>query len=188
MILLIILGAFFVIILLWAIGTYNGLISKRNQVEYSYSGIDVQLKQRRDLIPNLVAAVQEYMKHERGILERVTELRSKIMQGGHGDKERFAMENEMGSLLGRINVAIENYPDLKANENVMQLQRSLNEVEAQIAASRRAFNASVMILNNAIEMFPSNIIAGAMNLERRESFDIPAAERENVDVGALFNR
>ena len=172
---------------IWAIAAYNGLISKKNQVEYAFAGIDVQLKKRRDLIPNLVASVKEYMKHERELLENITALRSQVMKEDIGDGERFQAENLLGSALGQLRVAIENYPDLKANQNVMDLQRSLNEVESQIAASRRAYNASVMSLNNGIEMFPSNIIAGMMRLEKRQSFEIPAEERENVDVGGLFN-
>lgn len=176
------------VIAIWAIAAYNGLIGKKNNAEESFSGIDVQLKKRWDLIPNLVAAVKEYMSHEREILEKITELRSKVMQDDVSGQERFGLENQIGSMLGRLKVAVEAYPDLKANTNVMELQHSLNEVEAQISASRRAYNAAVKSLNNGIEMFPSNIMANIMKLEPWEFFEIPREERENVDVGALFDK
>ncbi|NNE55679.1 MAG: LemA family protein [Flavobacteriales bacterium] len=184
---IIILLGLVVFFAIWVVSMYNGLIGKKNQVEYAFAGIDVQLKKRRDLIPNLVAAVKEYMKHERELLENITALRSQVMSPNISDKERFAAENQLGKQLGKLQIAIENYPDLKANTNVMDLQRNLTEVESQIAASRRAYNASVMSYNNGLEMFPSNIIAGMMRLERKEPFEIPAEERENVDVSDLFN-
>lgn len=176
------------IIFLWGIATYNGLISKKNGVEYAFSSIDVMLKKRRDLIPNLVSSVKEYMGHERELLTKVTELRSQIIKAEEGgsEQERFNLENKLGGLLGQIRVAVEAYPDLKANQNFLQLQASLNEIEEQISASRRAFNGSVYEFNNAIEMFPSNIIAGMMNLTRKASFEIPPEERENVNVGEMF--
>ncbi len=182
-----ILIAVAVLFLFWAIGTYNGLINKKNKVEYAYSSIDVMLKKRRDLIPNLVSSVKQYMTHEKELLERITEARAGLMKDGISDKDRFNMENQLSGMLGQIKVAVENYPELKANENVMQLQASLNEVEEQISASRRAFNATVLDINNGIEMFPSSIVANFMKLERRESFEIPPEERENVNVGDLFN-
>lgn len=185
--LLILLGLV-AILVIWAIAIYNGLISKKNGVEYAYSSIDVMLKKRRDLIPNLVSAVKEYMSHEKELLTKVTELRSQIIKAEEGgsDHERFDLENKLSGLLGQVKVAVEAYPDLKANQNFLQLQGSLNEVEEQISAARRAFNGAVYEFNNAIEMFPSNIIAGMMKLQRKDSFEIPPEERENVDVGNLF--
>ena len=177
-----------VVVAIWAIAAYNGLIGKKNNAEEAFSGIDVQLKKRWDLIPNLVAAVKEYMSHERGILEEITKLRGQVMQDDIGDQERFGLENQIGSMLGKIKVAVEAYPDLKANTNVIELQHSLNEVEAQISASRRAYNAAVKSLNNAVEMFPSNIMANMMNMETREFFEIPREERENVNVSDLFDK
>jgi LemA protein len=182
---MIIILVFIVIIAIWAISAYNGLIGKKNNVESAFSGIDIQLKKRWDLIPNLVAAVKEYMSHERGILEKITELRSQVMQSS-GEQERFGLENQISSMLGQLKVAVEAYPDLKANTNVMKLQQSLNEVEAQISATRRTYNAEVKSLNNAVEKFPSNIMANMMKMETREFFEIPREERENVDVGDLF--
>lgn len=187
MILWVLLG-FVALIVFWAIAVYNGLINKKNGVEYAFSSIDVMLKKRRDLIPNLVAAVKEYMGHEKELLTKVTELRSQIIKAEEGgnEEQRFNLENQLSGMLGKIQVAVEAYPDLKANQNFLQLQASLNEIEEQISASRRAFNGAVYDYNNAIEMFPSNVIAGMMNYKRKASFEIPEAERENVNVSELF--
>jgi len=177
-----------VIILLIGVMLYNNLISKKNKIEYAFSSIDVMLKKRSDLIPNLVAAAKEYMTHEAGILTKITELRSQLQQADSGSKERFALEGQLGAALGQIQLAFENYPDLKANQNILQVQASLNEVEEQLSAARRAYNGSVYDFNTAIETFPGNIMAGFMNLDRRESFEILPEERENVDVSDLFNK
>jgi LemA protein len=187
MIILILLGII-VLFFIWAIAMYNGLINKKNKVEYAYSSIDVMLKKRRDLIPNLVSSVKQYMEHEKGLLTEVTELRSQIIKAEEGgsDEQRFGLENKLSGLLGKIQVSVEAYPELKANENFLQLQAALNEIEEQISASRRAFNASVLDFNNGVEMFPSNIIAGMMSFKRKASFEIPSEERENVNVGEMF--
>jgi len=171
-----------------AILIYNSLIGKKNQVENIFAGVDTVLKKRFDLIPNLVASVSQYMEHEKSTLEKVTELRAQAMKPGISDEQKISLDAQLTSALGAINIAMEAYPDLKANENVMHLQRSLNEIEEQISAARRAYNQAVTDLNNAIEMFPTNIIAGWMNLQRKAVFEITASERQNVDVGALFNK
>ena len=175
-----------VLLIVFGISMFNTLIARRNEVDNAFSSVDVLLKKRHDLIPNLVATVKEYMKHERHILEEVTRLRSKLQEGDVSQKERFAMENRLGSMLGEINVAVEAYPELKASTSMMQLQMTLNEVEEQISAARRAYNASVLALNNAIEMFPTNLLAGPMRITQREFFEAEAADRENVNVGELF--
>ncbi len=177
-----------VLLVIVIVAMVNSLIGKKNQVENTFAGIDVQLKKRYDLIPNLVASVQKYMTHERDVLENVTALRSRAMEPGVGADERIRIDNQMSGMLRGLMVQIESYPQLKASENVMQLQRALNEVEEQIAAIRRAYNAAVTDYNNAVEMFPSNLIAGMMSYRRRELFVIPEAERANVDVHALFAR
>lgn len=166
---------------------YNSLIGKKNQVEQAFATIDVMLKKRYDLIPNLVNTVKTYMKHEAGTLEKVTELRAKAMSGTASQDEVIDLNNKLGKMMGGIMVAVENYPDLKANENFMQLQRSLNEIEEQLSASRRSFNAAVTDFNNAVEMFPTNIMAGMMGYKRRQLFEISEVERQNVNVGALFD-
>ena len=167
---------------------YNGLINKKNQVDNSFGGMDAQLKKRYDLIPNLVSTIQSYMKHEAETLTQITELRAKAVSGDISDDEKIDLDNMITSKLGGIMVAVENYPDLKASENFNQLQRSLNEVEEQISASRRAYNATVTSYNNGVEMFPTNIMAGMMNMQIKKVFEIPDSERENIDVGDLFNK
>ncbi len=182
--LLIIIG----VITLIAILMYNSLIGKKNQVDNIFAGVDAVLKKRFDLIPNLVASVSQYMEHEKSTLEKVTELRAQAMKPGISDDAKIALDAKLSAALGSITVAMEAYPDLKANENVMHLMRTLGEIEEQISAARRAYNQSVTDLNNAIEMFPTNLIAGWMNLSRRAVFEITVTERQNVNVQELFNR
>ncbi|HCC07988.1 MAG TPA: LemA family protein [Clostridiales bacterium] len=167
---------------------YNGLILKKNQVKNAFSGMDVQLKKRYDLIPNLVAAVQQYVEHESGTLTKLTELRSRAMSPTASNEEKMQIANETQKTLGGLMVQVENYPDLKASANFLDLQRSLNEIEEQIAAARRFYNSAVMDLNNAIQMFPSNIVAGMMGLKEEKMFEIVEQERQNVDVKEMFNR
>ena len=166
---------------------YNSLIAKKNQVENIFAGIDAQLKKRYDLVPNLVASVSEYMEHEKSILQEVTKLRSEANRPNISDKEKIDLDAKMSSALGSIMIAVENYPELKANENVMHLQRSLSELEEQISAARRAYNQAVTDYNNAIEMIPTNFMANAMNYKRKEVFEITQTERKNVNVKELFN-
>ena len=167
---------------------YNSLINKKNQVENAFGGMDAQLKKRYDLIPNLVSTVQTYMKHEADTLTQITELRAKAVSGKISDDEKVDLDNMITSKLGGIMVAVENYPDLKASDNFNQLQRSLNEVEEQISASRRAYNATITSYNNSVEMFPTNILAGMMSMKHKNVFEIPENQRENVNVGELFNK
>ncbi|MDD5052699.1 MAG: LemA family protein [Sulfuricurvum sp.] len=166
---------------------YNSLIGKKNQVDNIFAGVDTVLKKRFDLIPNLVASVERYMEHEKSILEKVTELRSSAMKPGMSNDQKVALDAKLTNALGSITIAMENYPDLKANENIMQLIRTLNEIEEQISAARRAYNQAVTDLNNAIEMFPTNIMAGWMQLQRKVLFEITVKERQNVNVQELFN-
>lgn len=175
-----------ILILIIGITMYNGLISKKNSVEYAFSSIDVMLKKRHDLIPNLVASVKQYMTHERELLTEITALRTEVMNPNLSDEQRFQAEGKLSSMLGKVQIAVENYPDLKANTSFLQLQAAMNEVEEQISASRRAFNAAINNYNNAVEMFPTNIVAGMMGLRRRASFEIMETERANVNVSQLF--
>ncbi len=175
-----------IILVILVVSLYNSMIGKKNQVNNSFATIDTLLKKRHDLIPNLVAAVQQYMGHERGVLTDITNLRAKAVSENVSDNERIDLENKMSKLLGNIMVAVENYPQLKANENFMQLQRALNEIEEQISAARRSYNAAVLAFNNGVEMFPTNIIASMMNLKQRSFFEIPETERQNVNVKELF--
>jgi len=179
LIVLLVLGLFLVFI-------YNGLIRKKNEVNNAFGGIDVQLKKRYDLIPNLVSTVQQYASHEKELLEKVTNLRTQAVSGNNTDNERVNLDNQISGALRSIMVSVENYPDLKANTNFLDLQRALNETESQISAARRAYNAAVTDFNNGIETFPGNLMASSMNLSRKEVFEIPETEKQNVNVKDLF--
>jgi LemA protein len=163
---------------------YNSLIAKKNQVDNLFASVDAMLKQRYDLIPNLIASVQEYMEHEKETLEEISALRSQALRQKEGSDT--LLENKLSGALSSLMIAVENYPNLKANENFIHLQHSLYELEEQIAASRRAYNQSVTDFNNAIEMFPSNFVAGFMHLSRKNTLEIPSHERQNVDVKRVF--
>lgn len=167
---------------------YNSLISKKNQVDNIFAGLDAVLKKRYDLLPNLVASVQEYTEHEKKTLEKITSLRSEVMQRGLKSDSKIALENQLSQALNGLMLNVENYPDLKANENFLHLQRTLNELEEQISAARRAYNQSVTDYNNAIEMFPTNMMASFMRLERKMVFAIVEGERKSVDVKNLFQK
>jgi LemA protein len=166
---------------------YNSLVSKKNQVENIFASVDAVLKKRYDLIPNLVSSVSKYMEHEKSLLEEVTKLRADANKPNISDDKKIQLDAKVSSALGSIMIAVENYPELKANENVMHLQHTLHEVEEQISAARRAYNQAVTDYNNAIEMIPTNFMANAMNYSRKEVFAIVDTERKNVDVKELFN-
>ena len=174
------------ILLIAGVLVNNGLINARNQADNAFAGIDAMLKKRFDLIPNLVSSVQTYMQHERGVLDELTQLRAKALGGGHGPDGAVELDKQATRLIGNVMVAAENYPDLKANTQFLQLQGTLTEVEEQIAAARRAFNAAVTDYNNAIEMFPGSLLAGSQGLKRRALFEISATERAEVNVAAMF--
>lgn len=177
-----------IVIVVVIIFLYNSLISKKNQVENIYASVDTLLKKRFDLIPSLVATVQEAMKHEKSTLQEITSLRSQAMKGGVSSDQMAGLDSKLSSLLGSIMVAVEDYPELKANENTLNLQYSLNEVEEQLSAARRAYNQAVTDYNNAIEMFPTNILAGYMKFSRKEVFVINESEKKNPNVKELFSK
>ena len=168
--LLIILAIIFVIVL-WLIGIYNSLVRLRNQVKNAFSQIDVQLKRRHDLIPNLIETVKGYMKHERETLENITAYRSQAMSATSvGEKAKA--EGLLGGALGRLQVAVEAYPDLKANQNFLSLQEELTSTENKISFSRQNYNDQVLFYNNKIQMFPSNIVAGMFRFTEEEFFEV----------------
>ena len=185
-IILIIVGIILLFMVIIPIILYNTLIAKKNQVENVFGSLDAMLKKRYDLIPNLVSSVERYMKHEGKILKEITEMRTRGLSGGLSSDERIDLDNRVTKAIGGLMVAVENYPDLKANRNFLQLQRALNETEEQISAARRAYNATVTDYNNSIEMFPTNIMATRMKYLRKKVFEIPEAERGNVDIKNLF--
>ena len=157
---------------------YNGLVRLRNQVKNAWSQIDVQLKRRHNLIPNLVETAKGYMKHERETLESVTNARAKAV-GAQGVGDTAQAEGALSAVLRQFMAVAENYPDLKANQNFLALQEELTSTENKIAFARQFYNDSVMGYNNKIQMFPSNIIAGMFNFKEEEFFEIEdAAERE----------
>lgn len=170
---------------LWLIVLYNGLIALRNRVKEAWSDIDVQLKRRHDLIPNLVESVKGYLRHEQGLLENIAKYRSQAMDAQRaGDTATLAKtEGQLGQMLGSLRIAVEAYPDLKANTNVMQLMDELSDTENKIMASRRFYNGQVRDFNTKIEVFPTNILAGMMSFTKYEFFEITdPTERENVKV------
>lgn len=176
------------VLIIIVIALYNNLVRKKNDVENAFGSMDAMLKKRYDLIPNLVETVKEYMKHEKNLLTEITELRAKAVTGEISNDERVELENKIVKSMAGIMVAVENYPDLKANQNFLQLQGAWNEVEEQISASRRAYNASVTTYNNGVETFPSNVMAGIMNYRRKAVFEIPEEERQNLNAKDLFNK
>ena len=180
----------FIILIVFAIVLilmYNSLVAKKNQVQNIFASVDTQLKKRYDLIPNLVASVSKYMQHEKSVLEEVTKLRAQANKPNISDERKISLDAKMSAALGSIMVAVENYPELKANENVMHLQHTLNEVEEQISAARRAYNQAVTDYNNALEQIPTNFMATAMNYRPKEVFEISQSERNNVNVKELFH-
>jgi len=173
-----------VVFVLPFIMTYNGLVRRRNQVKNAWAQIDVQLKRRYDLIPNLVETVKGYMKHERETLEAVTNARNLAQQvASAGAGERARAEGELSSALSRLLAVVENYPDLKANQNFLALQEELTSTENKISFSRQYYNDSVLKYNNQIQMFPSNMIANMTGFKAGEFFEVTqAAEREAPKV------
>jgi LemA protein len=159
-------------------GMYNSLVKRRNQVDNSWSQIDVQLKRRHDLIPNLVEAVKDYMSYEQETLTSVTRARAAAIDAGKQGPQAVAeAENALTGTLKTLFAVAENYPDLKANQNVMQLQEELTSTENKIAFARQFYNDSVLTYNNKIQMFPSNLIAGMFNFTTRQFFEVPEAEK-----------
>lgn len=175
------------VIVLLLVLIYNNLVGKKNQVANAFSSIDVLLKKRFDLIPNLTKTVKRYMQHESDVLTQVTDMRTKALSGHMTDAETVDMDQKVSSALGKIMLVAENYPELKASETFVNLQASLNEVEEQISAARRAYNASVKDYNNALEMFPSNMVARLMGYQEKVFFEIDAREAQPLDVGQLLD-
>jgi LemA protein len=166
---------------------YNTLIARKNDVLKSFGFIDVLLKKRFDLIPNLVETVKEYMGYEKGLLTDVTELRAKAMTDGINEKERLVYENQLTQKLGNIMVAAENYPDLKASQSFTHLQVTWKELEDQISTARQAYNVSVTSYNNAVEMFPTNLMATMIDYKTKSFFEAAVPEKENIKARELFH-
>jgi LemA protein len=177
---LIILIAVVAVVVLGIIGIYNNLVSLRNNRENAFANIDVQLKQRHDLIPQLVATVKGYAEHEKELLTRVTEARAAAMSAT-GINDKIQAENALSSALAGLKVSLEAYPDLKANQNFLQLQTEIADIENKIAATRRYFNTATRELNNAVQTFPSNILAGMFGFKKEPMFEIPQEDRATIE-------
>jgi LemA protein len=163
--------AVIVVLILWAVAVYNGLISMRQRVNQAFADIDVQLKQRHDLVPNLVATVQGYAAHERGTLDEVVKARNAAVSA-QGPAQQAAAENMLSGALRQLFALSESYPDLKASANFQQLQAELTDLENKIAASRRFFNNAVQEYNTGIQRFPAALFAGAFGFSQKEYFDL----------------
>jgi LemA protein len=169
-----------VVAVFWVMGMYNGLVGSRNEVKNSWSQIEVQLKRRHDLIPNLVETVKGYMGHERGTLEAVTKARQQAVEVTGSVEDRAKVENALSQTLRSLFAVAEAYPDLKANQNFLALQEEIASTENKIGFARQYYNDAVLRLNNRIQMFPSNIIAGMFNFQQEKFFEAEAPEDRQV--------
>lgn len=169
-----------VLIVLWLVGMYNNLVRLRNNRENAFANIDVQLKQRYDLVPQLVATVKGYAAHEQQTLQRLTEARAAAM-GATTINDKIAADNALTSALAGLKVQVEAYPELKANQNFMQLQTEIADIENKLAAVRRFFNSATRELNNAVQTFPSNLFACMFGFHREPMFEVPQADRATLD-------
>ncbi len=182
MIAIIVIAVVVVVLVLILIGVSNSMIGARNRCEEAWSGIDVQLKRRHDLVPNLVETVKGYATHERETFEKVTEARAEAMKA-QGPAQAGAAEGRLSAMLGDLRAIAENYPELRATENFQQLSRNLSELEDEIQAARRIYNSNVQAYNTKIQVFPNSIVAGMRSFEAKEFFEITdAADREPVQV------
>jgi len=171
MIIFIVILGIIVLLILWVISLYNRLVKLRNNREQAFADVDVQLKQRHDLIPQLVESVRGYMQHERGVLTEVTEARANAMKATTIN-EKIQAETKLSSALEGLKVSVEAYPDLKASQNFLDLQNEISDVENKIAAARRFFNSATKEINVATEVFPSNIVATLFNFKRELMFEL----------------
>ena len=179
-VIVIIVGVLFCLVL-YVIGIYNKLVNARNKVDNQFSQIDVQLKRRADLIPNLVETVKGYAKHEEGTLTKVIEARNKAVSA-NGVNEKIEAEGELTGALNRLFALTESYPDLKANENFMSLQNDLKDTEDKITYARQFYNDTAMSFNNLVEMFPSNVVANMFKFKKYSFFEATEKEKESPKV------
>jgi LemA protein len=168
------------VIVIWIIAIYNTLVRLRMNRENAFADIDVQLKQRHDLIPQLVGAVKGYMQHESGTFEKITQLRQKAINAS-SINEKIAAEQELSSALSGLTIQVEAYPDLKASANFMQLQQELGDIENKLAAVRRYFNSATKELNIAIQKFPNVLFAGMFGFKEEPMFDLGVTQRQELD-------
>src|SRR5690349_1178169 len=177
---IIIIVVIIALVIFWLIGLYNSLVKLRNRRQNAFADIDVQLRQRHDLVPQLVETVKGYATHEKDLLLKITEARSAAMSAGSID-EKIKAEQQLTHALQGLRVQVEAYPDLKANQNFLQLQEELSDIENKLAASRRFFNGATTEYNNAVEAFPGNLIAGNFGFRREIMFDLGADTRKQME-------
>ena len=170
-----------VLLALWAVSIYNGLVRLRNNRENAFANIDVQLKQRYDLVPQLVSTVKGYATHEKDLLEKVTAARSAAINAT-SINDKMAADQQLTNALAGLKVSVEAYPDLKANQNFLQLQGELSDIENKLAAARRFFNASTRELNNSVQTFPNNILAGMFGFQTKPYFQAEAGAEKAPKV------
>jgi LemA protein len=180
-IIMMVVGGLLILFVGWIIAVYNGLITLRNRVDEAWSDIDVQLKRRYDLIPNLIETVKGYAKHEGQTFEKVVQARAAAM-GAQSTHDKAEAENMLSQTLKSLFAISENYPDLKASQNFLQMQDDLKDAEDKIQAARRFYNANVRDFNTKIQVFPNNVIAGKMAFKKYEFFEAGEGERQNVQV------
>lgn len=174
------------LIVFWIMGMYNSLVSLRNRREQAFADIDVQLKQRNDLIPQLVETVKGYAAHEQGTLDRVIQARNSVLQAGT-ITEKIQADNQLSGALQGLKVTVEAYPDLKANQNFLQLQNEISDIENKLAAARRFFNGATKEYNTSVESFPNNIIAKKYGFARETMYDLGAERRQQMDEPPKFS-
>ena len=179
---LVVIGLLIVVPIVFVVLIYNGFVSRRNQMRNAFSSIDVQLKKRWNLIPNLVETVKGYATHEKELFESVAAARSGAQSAPAESGARFAEEEKLTSSVGRMLALAEGYPELKSGAHFLNLQRNLTEIESQISAARRTYNAAVQEWNNGVESLPTSILAGFWKFERAEWFEARTEEREGIDV------
>jgi LemA protein len=175
-----IIVAIIAILIIWIVAIYNGLVRLRQNRENAFADIDVQLKQRHDLVPQLIGAVKGYMEHERGTLEAVTNARQRAM-GASNINDKISAEKELSHALSGLSIQVEAYPDLKANSNFMHLQTELADIENKLAAVRRFFNSATKELNISVQKFPNVLLAGVFGFKSESMFDLGEVNRENMD-------
>lgn len=175
-----------VILAFWVIGIYNRMVRLRNNRQNAFADIDVQLRQRHDLVPQLVETVKGYAEHEREVLLKVTEARTAAM-GARTIDEKISAESQLSAALQGLRIQVEAYPDLKANQNFLQLQEELSDIENKLAAARRYFNAATTEYNTGIETFPANIMAGMFGFRRESMFDLGESRREEMEEPPAIN-
>lgn len=179
-----------VLILLWAYSIYVSLIKKKNKAKEAFSSIDVQLKKRYDLIPNVLFIANKFMEHERGLLDDITRLRAqaaKLPAELNNAEQTLNLDKEITTKMGQLMVNVENYPQLKSDQTMIQAMQTYNEQEEHIAAARRFYNSAVLELNNAVEIFPSSLIASMLNIKHLPFFEVAnEAERQAIDASKYF--